>query len=142
MTKVRINTSQLNKAIDEAFASVVAAFDVECIAVIEDPNEFADVGLPDRDLIDTGRLRDSQIVDVQGNKATFTWDPVSPENGYHYAMALLVGFFAYGGTKYVPGRHWAMRALRRIDPVVMLAEELKKQGLDAKVTRNDVQLLD
>lgn len=138
---MKLNTNALNQAIDNAFAEVVAKLDTEFIAVIEDPNEFADVGLPDRDLIDTGRFRDAQVVDVRANKATWTWDPVASD-GYHYAMALFVGFFAYGGTKFVPGRHWAFRALKRLDVVQLLAEELQKQGIEAKVVRNDVGLLD
>lgn len=142
MAKVKINTSELDKAINEAFGKVVADFDVECLKVIEDENEFADVGLPDRDLIDTGRFRDSQIVQVQGNKAEFTWNPTDPETGYAYAMALFVGFFAYGGHKYVPGRRWVFRALKRVNPVVLLAEELQNQGIAARVVRNDAGLLD
>lgn len=139
---MKLNLDAINQAIDNAFAEVVAKADTEFIAVIEDPEEFSDLGMGGQDIVLTGRLRDSQVVDVQANKATWEWNPTDPDTGYAYALAVWYGFFTYGGTKYVPGRHWAMRALRRIDPVVMLAEELKKQGLNAKVTRNDVQLLD
>lgn len=139
---MKLNFNALNSAIDNAFAEVTAKLDTEFIAVIEDPNEFADIGLPNQDIVDTGRFRDAQVVDVRANKATWTWDPTSPENGYHYAMALLVGFFAYGGHKYIPGRNWIFRALKRVDCVQMLAEELQKQGIAAKVVRNDVGLLE
>lgn len=139
---MKLNLNALNQAIDKAFASVVASADTEFIAVIEDPNEFADIGLPNQDIVDSGRFRDAQVVDVQANKATWTWDPTSPENGYHYAAALLVGFFAYGGHKYIPGRNWIFRALKRIDFVQLFASELEKQGIKAKVTRNDISLLE
>lgn len=139
---MKLNLNALNSAIDNAFAEVIAKADTEFIAVIEDPNEFADIGLPNQDIVDSGRFRDAQVVDVQANKATWTWDPTSPENGYHYALALWFGFFAYGGTKYVPGRHWAFRALRRADIVQTMAAELQKQGIKAKVVRDDVGLLD
>lgn len=142
MSGIKLNLNHLNKAIDNAFAKVVDDFDMECILVIEDDQEFADIGVISQDIVDTGRFRDSQIVQVQGNKAEFTWNPTDPETGYAYAMALFVGFFAYGGHKFIPGRRWVFRALRRIDPVVLLAEELEKQGIGARITRNNIELID
>lgn len=142
MSKIKIDASQLNKAIDNAWASFVARVDTECIAVISDPTEFSDLGFNQQDIVLSGRLKDSQVVDIQGNKARFEWNPHDPETGYAYAMCLWMGFFAYGGHKFVPGRKWAFRALRRIDPVVLMAEELQKQGIGNLVVRNDVELLD
>lgn len=142
MGGIKLNLTRLNKAIDNAFAEVVAKCDTEYIAVIEDPNEFADIGLPGQDIILTGALRDSQVVDVQGNKATWQWNPTDPDTGEAYALAVFLGFFAYGGHKYVPGRRWVFRALKRINPVVLLAEELQKQGITARAVKSDVELLD
>lgn len=140
--KIKLDTNKLNKAIDNAWAEVVARVDTECIAVIEDPNEFSDLGFDQQDIILSGRLRDSQVVDVQGNKAEFTWNPHDPDTGYAYGAALFFGFFAYGGHKFIPGRKWVLRALRRIDPVVLLVEELQKQGIGAILASNNIELID
>jgi len=84
---IKINQSQLNKvlkAVDDAFAEVVVALDNEFHAVIEDPNEFSDLGLDNQDIIDTGRFNNSQILNVskQGGKtvANYEWNPSQSRN--------------------------------------------------------------
>lgn len=142
MGGIKLNLNHLNKAIDNAFASVVAKCDSEYIAVIEDPDEFSDLGFDSQDIVLTGALRDSQVVNAQGNKATWEWNPTDPDTGEAYALAVWVGFFAYGGHKFILGRKWALRALKRVNPAVLLALELQNQGIAARVVRNDAGLLD
>ncbi len=118
----------LNK-VDDAFAEVVTALDHEFEAVINDPNEFGDLGLENQDIVDTGRFRDSQILNIstEGDKtvANFEWNPHSPETGEPYAGRILAGFRAYGHGRWIPGRDWTERAVRRVDPVEMFEQELK-----------------
>lgn len=130
---MKLNLNALNQAIDNAFAEVVAKLDTEFIAVIEDPNEFSDLGLDGQDIVLTGRLRDAQVVDVQANKATWEWNPTDPDTGYAYALAVWVGFFAYGGHKFIPGRKWALRGLKRVKPLSVFVDELNKNGIKAKI---------
>lgn len=129
---IKINQSGLNKvlkAVDHAFAEVVTALDNEFHAVIEDPNEFGDLGLENQDIVDTGRFNDSQMLNVskQGGKtvANYEWNPHSPETGEPYAGRILTGFRAYGYGRWIPGRDWTERAVKRVDLVMMFEQELK-----------------
>ncbi len=133
---------KLKKEIKKIYADVVAKYDIESDRVIEDPNEFANLGFVDWDIVLTGRLRDSKIIETQGELATkFSWDPVSPENGYHYASAVFWGFNAWGGTKFIPGRPWSERAAHNIDCVSYFAKELNKAGYNAKVIKDDTRTI-
>ena len=78
---------------------------------------------------------------MQGNHATWSWNPQDPDTGEHYAAGVYAGFYAYGGSKYIPGRHFPERAVKRCDPVARMAEELQKQGIEARVIRNDAGFL-
>lgn len=115
--------SNLKEQIDEAFAEVVSEFGLECQAVIEDEDEFADIGLPNRDIVLTGRLRDSQLVHAATDRdvttASYRWDPVDPQTGRHYAGDVFVGFGR------LPGRNWPDRAVRRVDWLKVFASEVK-----------------
>ncbi|MDJ0723710.1 MAG: hypothetical protein QNJ38_01200 [Prochloraceae cyanobacterium] len=133
---------KLQKKIKDIYADVVAKYDMESDRVIEDPNEFANLGFVDWDIVLTGRLLDSKIIETQGSFATkFSWDPVSPENNYHYASAVFWGFNAWGGTKFIPGRPWSERAAHNIDCVSYFAKELNKAGYNAKVIRDDTRTI-
>lgn len=140
--RIKLDINKLDKAIDNAWAEVVARVDSTCIAVIEDPNEFSDLLFEDQDIILSGRLKESQTIDVRGNKAVWEWNPHDPNTGYAYALAVWMGFNAYGEYKYVPGRHWFFRALKRVDPITMFADELQKQGIGIRVTSNNIKLID
>lgn len=151
--KIKINRAAVDALIrdrvETAWAEVMAKLDVEYMIVIEDPNEFSNLGFFDQDIVDTGRFRDSQKVNVTGRKAFWQWDPISPDNGYHYGPALYYGFHPFGMDgqdgkpyAYVPGRHWIDRAIKRVNPVKSFAAELRKNGLQAKVVRNNNSLLD
>lgn len=121
---------------EKIFPEIVARYDIESDRVIEDPNEFANLGFVDWDIVDTGRLLKSKIISVEGDLGVrFSWDPVSPENGYHYASAVYHGFHAWG-KKYIPGRPWSERAAHNIEPVKFIAKELSRAGYKVKVLRD------
>lgn len=130
--------TQLKAKIRESFGEVVSTLNDEYDAVIEDPNEFSNLGFYDQDIIDTGRFLDSKILNVQtvGDRVTayWIWNPKDPETGYHYAAALYVGFMAYG-KKWIPGRPWVDRAVERVDPTKALHAEMRARGIPAQVRR-------
>lgn len=132
---------QVNAAINEAFAEVIAVVNEEFDAVISSEDEFGDLGFVGQDIIDTGRLLNSKQVNVENGRAEWSWNPTSPDTGVPYAAAVRNGFFAFG-RKYIPGRHWDTRAIKRADPVSLLVDELEKRGIDAKVKQNNIDLLD
>jgi hypothetical protein len=95
--------------------------------VFNDPNAFPELGFVDQDIVDTGRLRDSQKLKYEGStQATFTWDPVDPETKEHYASGVYYGFFAYKNPRnYVPGRQWDKKALQRFDFGAQMKKHLR-----------------
>lgn len=141
-SKFNINYPQYRKfksAIVESFAAVIETLNDEYDAVIEDLNEFADLGFVDWDIVDTGRLRDSKQLDVRTEangdlNATWDWNPHDPETGYPYAAAVYSGFNAYG-KRYIPGRPWPERAIKRVDIPKALSAEMKLRGVPAKVRK-------
>lgn len=128
---IKINQAALNKVlktVDNAFAEVVTALDNEFHAVIEDTSEFSDLGLDNQDIIDTGRFNDSQVLNIskQGDKtvANYEWNPHDPITGEPYAGRILTGFRAYRVGRWIPGRDWTERAVKRLDPVEMFKREI------------------
>ena len=133
---------RLKKDVKKIYADAIAKYNLEVDRVIEDPNEFANLGFLEQDIVDTGRLRDSKIIETQGELSTrFSWDPIDPETGYHYASAVFWGFNAYGGSKFIPGRPWSERAVYNIDPVNYISDRLKKKGYNAKVIKDDTRTI-
>lgn len=144
--KFNLNYPQYKKfkqQILDAYAEVIETINAEMDAVIEDSNEFSDLGFDNQDIVDTGRLRDSKMLNVQstdtGTIATWSWNPHDPETGYPYAPAIYAGFMAYG-KKYIPGRPWPERAIARVDPMKALEAEMKIRGVPAKVRRKALSI--
>ena len=131
--KITIDKSKLNqvlKAVEEGFGDAVAALDKEYVDVIEDPNEFGDLGFRNQDIVDTGRFRESQKVIEErtehGVEVKWHWNPVDPESGYQYAPALYAGYSAFG-KKWIPGRPWPERAVKRVDPGKVFEDGVKNR---------------
>lgn len=129
---IKVNQAALKKLlnkVDDAFAEVVTALDNEFHSVINDPSEFADLGLENQDIVDTGRFDDSQQMTTSREggtvTTTFEWNPHDPETGEPYAGRILTGFRAYGHGRWIPGRDWTDRAVKRVDPVMMFENELR-----------------
>lgn len=128
MARVMIDPKKLNElkqVIEESFAVVVNEFSQECTAVIEDPDEFSDLGYVDHDIVLTGRLRDSQEIGVTRSNqeviASFSWNPIDPETGRYYAGDVFTG---YGR---MPGRNWPDRAARRQDWLKIFEGEIQQR---------------
>ena len=128
ITYNKTEIAKLKKAIADSFANVVAQMDAEYTKVIESDTEFADLGFSGQDIVDTGRFRDSQIVNsrtVGGvTVVEWSWNPQDPDTGYHYAAALYSGFNAYG-KKWIPGRPWTERAIANVDPFQLFIDGIK-----------------
>lgn len=133
--------AKLKKDVAEARGTAIAKIDSELDRVIESMSEFSDLGFVDQDIVDTGRLRDSKIIQANPDGVTFTYAPKSPENGYPYAPAVFLGYFAWG-KKYIPGRPWTIRALKNENPVRNIADELESMGYDVKVRFDGIETLD
>lgn len=132
-TKVHINKqaiAKLKQTIKESFKITNARLGDEFTAVINDPNEFSDIGLSDRDIVWSGRLRDSQQLFLEENEDKINylwqWNPVDPETNRAYAGDVFVGFREYSGA-WVPGRDWPRRAVERLDPYVYFLNELQSR---------------
>ena len=129
---------KVKQDIYDSFGDITAEIDQKLDEVIETPGYFE--GNPN-DIVDTGRLRDSKEVDAQKDKVTFTYEPKNPDNGYPYAPAVWAGFYAYGGSKYIEGRHWTERAVKEVDPAERLAELMEEKGYSAEVKFNNIDAL-
>lgn len=132
--------AHLRKDLEDAHGKAVAKISTELDRVIESDNEFSDRGFKDQDIIDTGRLHDSKIVDTNGTHTTFTYDPQDPDTGEKYAAAVWLGF-AYG-RKYIPGRPWTLRAVKNENPTQNVAEALEAKGYDVQVVNDGADLLE
>jgi len=133
-------TDQIKKDVTAARATAIAKIDIELDRVIESESEFSDLGFISQDIVDTGRLRDSKVISANPNGVTFTYAPVSPENGYPYAPAVFNGFFAWG-KKYIPGRPWTLRAVRNENPVTNVKAALEEMGYGVRIVNNGIDML-
>lgn len=129
-----INKSQLNKFykklkddVINGFSDIQSKLVEEVDSVIETPGIFD--SFPDSDIVDTGRLRDSKIVDSKPLSLEMSWQPKSPKNGYSYAPAVWSGFYAYG-RKYIPGRQWDLLAVDNIEIANYMAKILERKGYE------------
>ena len=77
--------AKLKQIIKESFSQVVDELDLEFQAVISDSNAFADIGVYNQDIIWTGRLKESQQLEISTDrnnvKASWRWNPFDPESG-------------------------------------------------------------
>jgi len=128
---IRIDENKVNAIklkIKDSFGQTVATLDKVQDQVIKDPLEFADLGFLDQDIVDTGRLHNSKIVETidEGNLVSvrYVWNPIDPEDGRAYAGDVLVGFTSYAGN-FVPGRDWPNRAAEKLNTYAFFVETLK-----------------
>jgi len=122
-SKFKINyqgLAKLERIIKDAFQEAIDDLDMEFQAVISDANAFADIGVFNQDIIWSGRLKESQQLEISqgGNKAkaSWQWDPVDPETGDHYAGDVFVGFTTWSG-RFIPGRNWPDKGIERNNPI-------------------------
>lgn len=122
--------AKLKQIIQESFNEVVRELDLEFQAVISDTNAFADIGVYNQDIIWSGRLKESQQLEISTEKnkakASWQWDPVDPETGDHYAGDVFVGFTTWSG-RFIPGRNWPDKGIERYDPIDNFVLKLKQK---------------
>lgn len=133
-------TSEIKEIVIECFADVAAELNEESDRVISSLTEFE--GFLGQDIILSGRLLNSKVVDASDTKITLAWTAKNPDNGFYYPAAIIAGFFAYGGTKYIEGRNFPARTAKNVDPVKSLVDKLKSKGVKAKVKRNNIALIE
>lgn len=132
--------AQLQKDVQEATGEAIAKVDLELDRVIESESEFQDLGFVEQDIVDTGRLRDSKVITATPNGVTFSYDPVNPDDGYHYASAIFLGFNV--GRKYIPGRPWTNRAVKNENPTVNVAEHLRGLGYKVRTRYDGTEMME
>lgn len=132
--------AKIKQDVEDASATAIAKVNVELDRVIESLDEFSDLGFVSQDIVDTGRLRDSKIITANPNGVTFSYAPVSPENGYPYAPAVYLGFFAWG-KYWVEGRPWTLRAIKNENPTVNLVNALTDKGYNVNIKYDGVRNL-
>lgn len=125
---------QLKKAVKNAMKKTSVAYIKEVDKTIKSTTEF----IPGQDIIDTGNLLRSLEVSVKQDTGriiiqyAYKWAPVNPKNGFAYAVAVWMGFFAFG-RKFIPPRPWDTRAAKNLKVVNKFAANLKAEGV--KVTK-------
>jgi len=116
----KIDFNPIKRAAIQAFKKTARLYAEECQKVISDPQAFPDY--PGRDIVDSGKLRDSQrLAFFQDRLALLTWD--AP-----YSLFVYLGYTTRNGTR--PGRPWGKVASDRLNPQEtydqLLAQELDK----------------
>ena len=131
MTKVTLNKvaiAKLKKNVKTAFNKTNDQLDESFRNVIESPYAFSDLGIY-RDIVDTGRLRDSQhyvVVKDSEDKIEgyWLWNPVDPETGRNYAGDVYVGFISNKGN-WIEGRNWPQRGVKSLGHENVFKENVK-----------------
>jgi|SRR5579885_2575407 len=140
MATIKLDTTQLTKAAQEAFRETVLLMGTGFTQSISDPKwdwpnttkRYGDgsgnkgrtpheVSSP-RDIVDTGRLRSAQQVQfLSATEAQYSWN-------VQYALYVLLG---YTTTKnnVIPGRDWISDGLERVDAQKTFALLLKSKLL-------------
>ena len=122
--------AKLKQIIKESFSQVVDELDLEFQVVISDSNAFADIGVYNQDIIWTGRLKESQQLEISTDrnnvKASWRWNPFDPESGEYYAGDVFVGFTTWSG-RFIPGRNWPDKGIERYNPIDNFVLKLKQK---------------
>lgn len=106
MTEVSLNLKRVTVAAEQAFKESCFLLGREFSQLISESGAFPNY--PDRDLVDTGRLRASQRVDFpRRGKAIFSWST-------EYALYQHEGYTLRNGQNW-PGRPWTREGLSRFN---------------------------
>ena len=131
--KLRPNLSALNRKLSAGLEQAAGQFDDQFRGAIEAdvyawPRETVrsngrTVGSP-RDIVDTGKLRDSQQFQVNDLAINFLWDAIDPETGLSYASDVFYGYTNGNGTDF-PARDWISYAFSQRPPIETLSEAIR-----------------
>ena len=106
MSKIQINLTRTIAAAEDAFKESCFLLGREFTEVISEVGAFPEH--PDRDLVDTGRLRASQTLDFpERGKAVFSWNT-------DYAIYQHSGFTMRNGQQW-EGRPWTRLGMERLN---------------------------
>lgn len=114
-----INTLALDAAIAKAFQTTCLSLDSELKSAIVDPIWDYPRSPSPRNIVDTGALRDSQQMLVEGNEATWTWD-------VPYALYVHEGVTLRSGTV-IPPRRWTQFAVDETNIPEVFARALAEE---------------
>ncbi|MFM6139570.1 MAG: hypothetical protein ACKPCP_36440 [Sphaerospermopsis kisseleviana] len=117
---MKLNPEGLNtirNQVNAAFVATVQEFAATCQEHITDERWDWPRPPSPRDIVDTGRLRDSQSqpfyeAKSTGLQATIRWNPVDPETGEGYAYKVWAGEVVNGQIR--PGRPWTETAIEEM----------------------------
>lgn len=110
---VNFDSAKIDQAVTKAFRETTIILDGEFKKAITEPIYGWPKGDSPRDVVDTGRLRASQIYQFGSNlNAIYTW-PVE------YSAAVHNGYLTRGGSA-MPARPWTTEALRKKNPTVIM----------------------
>lgn len=109
--------TRVTNQVNAAFVATVQEFASTCQEHIVDERWEWPRGQSPRDIVDTGRLRDSQTQPFyqsipKGLQATIRWDPINPNTGESYAYKVYAGEVVNGLV--LPGRPWVDSALEEM----------------------------
>lgn len=105
--QISLNLAAVDKAIERAFKDATLIMDGEFKKAISDPIYPWPKGETPRDVVDTGRLRNSQEYSYSYKTARYTWPT-------EYAAAVHNGYLTRGKTA-MPARPWTDKALAKKD---------------------------
>lgn len=118
-----IDSYKLNQAIIQAFHYVVGEFAQATTEMIDaemwewpraTTRSTGQIATSPRDIVDTGHLRDSQVVGVH-------WDEAEIAYPVHYAA------YVHEGTSKAPSRPFFLAAVEEVDWEKMLAREIVRR---------------
>lgn len=126
--------TRVTNQVNAAFVATVQEFANTCQEHITDDRWEWPRGQSPRDIVDTGRLRDSQTQPFyrsipSGLQARITWNPINPDTGEAYAYKVYAGEVVNGQIN--PGRPWVDSAL----------EEMGNQGFGGVFEREAKRFL-
>lgn len=101
----------IQAAADKAFRDMTLIMDGAFKKALTDPVYPWPKGESPRDVVDTGRLRDSQIYQFSQGTAVYSWP-------LEYGAAVHNGYITRGRTA-MPARAWTDKALAKNDPATI-----------------------
>ncbi|MEH2201217.1 hypothetical protein [Nostoc sp.] len=127
MSKINIDTSRLNRAIQLSFDVVVETLaDSFSSAILDDSWEWprttirqnSDVVSSPRDIYDTGELYNSLVISRSANAAEYTWES-------DHAAIVHDGATTKNGTE-LPARPWTKIGLEECNAAEIMQQQLNK----------------
>lgn len=114
--KIEVDFSKIHRAKEAAFKDMAEIMSGEFTKAITSPTWDWPTG-GKRDIVDTGRLRISQVKKVGGLTATYAWPT-------EYAVAVHNGYISRNGRSW-PARPWTDLAVKNQPPLKLFKKLVK-----------------